>query len=839
MSTLVYVFLRQPPNVKYYREAHPYGPDAAGGFNNDLAVEIDPSQVAAFGKALAIVSGLARFIPDPGQPSTGTLVLRPIGLRDLSSVLGSPCSPVFVYRNLEKDSVRAQALKIIKNNVNVTDLTKKEPEAVADSFVAGNFVVSVFGGDELGRASTTGGRDGWARLGLEVVLAPGGLGFRGTGTADATDGWARLRELIDPLDLNRPSTRRLDPRALYAAVVLGAGSATLSTGDIGHAVFSVTTLRTLIEVRDEYDRPYADPIIINASDASTINAPPAPGARGTFVLKEIPPGGAAQSVNYDVAVPSRVVNLLPSGNTSSSTWTTRLTAPAHLALQAIFTDDDDNPANWFVANTDPLPRRTPNNKVTPIRDGVKHLDREREGLFRQYVEAMSFVRFSGDFVYLAGWELNDKFQLIERDPLSTVEELLKSIAHDGIDVQIRALLWKDIHGAFGEPAENKNRFPVARINGLSKGTGIAILDDETLNFGTHHQKFLVVNTRAGAIGFCGGLDIAEDRSDSPNHGAKGAFHDVHARVEGPAVNDIYQSFIDRWNDHPERIGPPLTVSPGLRPGATGSVYVQVARTYAPKKAYPFALKGSLTPLNALIRAIEKAKKFIYIEDQYLTPYPGDDLDDWETKDTVGVLKALTDALTRIDYLLILIPNYSDQPQSRFRRRIFIEGLLKASPEKVHVFYLKRTTHTKIAGEVATLGGCDTCSGGSLPLRREEIYIHSKVWIVDDIIAKIGSANCNRRSYTHDSEMDLIMVDGALDNGARAFARKFRKDLWAEHLGMPGFAALLEDHLHALTYWLNPRLPAHPRVAAYEHTSDAELPGLPRLPWDFIDPDGTK
>jgi phosphatidylserine/phosphatidylglycerophosphate/cardiolipin synthase-like enzyme len=419
---------------------------------------------------------------------------------------------------------------------------------------------------------------------------------------------------------------------------------------------------------------------------------------------------------------------------------------------------------------------------------------------------------------------------------------------------------------------------VKNIKNLPGGHGQAILDDETNTafpiYGSHHQKLLAINGNKGTFAFCGGVDINTDRRDSQNHGAFGAFHDVHAKVEGPAVGDIIQSFIDRWNHHPDvttqgNFPPiaPTTLLPVSKVSSPPSVFVQVARTYPQKKGYPFARNydsgstpGSLTPLTAFIRAINNAKKFIYIEDQYLTPYAGDATDTGTAGDTLGVLNALRNALTKaepIDYLLMVIPNYADESwlqklmgsassQARFRREQFIEALLAVLPEEkkndVHVFYLGRTRHPPAVlfehpnewahgpGELATEGGSDTSSGG--PGKREEIYVHSKVWIVDDVCAKIGSANCNRRSYTNDSEMDVVMVDGAVDNGARAFARRLRLQLWGEHLGVE--SALLEDHKLALKYWLRPQ-PPNSHVRVYEHTIDT---GLIHTHWDWVDPDGS-
>jgi phosphatidylserine/phosphatidylglycerophosphate/cardiolipin synthase-like enzyme len=73
-----------------------------------------------------------------------------------------------------------------------------------------------------------------------------------------------------------------------------------------------------------------------------------------------------------------------------------------------------------------------------------------------------------------------------------------------------------------------------------------------------------------------------------------------------------------------------------------------------------------------------------------------------------------------------------------------------------------------------------------------VYVHAKVAVVDDVWATIGSDNLNRRSWTHDSELSVAVLDAAHDgrepvdpaglgDGARCFARDLRLRLWREHL----------------------------------------------------------
>ncbi len=62
---------------------------------------------------------------------------------------------------------------------------------------------------------------------------------------------------------------------------------------------------------------------------------------------------------------------------------------------------------------------------------------------------------------------------------------------------------------------------------------------------------------------------------------------------------------------------------------------------------------------------------------------------------------------------------------------------------------------------------------------DSIYVHSKIMIVDDVFAIIGSANFTDRSmFERDEELGLAWIDHN-----NSTVRDFRTKLWSEHLDL--------------------------------------------------------
>lgn len=102
-----------------------------------------------------------------------------------------------------------------------------------------------------------------------------------------------------------------------------------------------------------------------------------------------------------------------------------------------------------------------------------------------------------------------------------------------------------------------------------------------------------------------------------------------------------------------------------------------------------------------------------------------------------------------------------------------------------------------------------------PLVTSQVYVHSKLMIIDDRIALVGSSNINDRSLlgSRDSEIAVVIEDKEFlessMNGQSWMAGKFssslRLSLWAEHLGLSaGEMEWIQDPVADRTYknlWL--------------------------------------
>ena len=242
------------------------------------------------------------------------------------------------------------------------------------------------------------------------------------------------------------------------------------------------------------------------------------------------------------------------------------------------------------------------------------------------------------------------------------------------------------------------RFEDLSVQVLNPMAGLLEPSDFIAGTGSYHQKFQVVRRRPDAhgnrvVGYLGGIDLNRNRLDTPGHHGRSyrppdsrsatptaaAFHDVHARLTGPAAADLALTFQRRWEfDITRQSDPPADQrSPAFSAPDPANVdevppqdarhLVQVCRTgFAPAAGgvpLPWSPQGEATIAEAIGHAIEQAREYIYLEDQYFTPQ-----DPYVT--------ALLDASVREPHLrlVIVVPTGSDQVFGDIRRRELFERL---------------------------------------------------------------------------------------------------------------------------------------------------------------------
>jgi len=339
-------------------------------------------------------------------------------------------------------------------------------------------------------------------------------------------------------------------------------------------------------------------------------------------------------------------------------------------------------------------------------------------------------------VHLTGWHVTPEFALTRDATPVTVRALLADVA---ARVPVRALIWA---GA-PLPVLRPWRGDMRRVRDqLTAATGIqCALDARERPMHCHHEKTIVIDDR---IAFVGGIDLTSfngDRWDTPDHRPRGAvgWHDVAARIAGPAVQDVAENFAMRWRAITGEVLPLVTP-----PSPAGDVELQVVRT-VPDGMYRQLPRGDFRILESYLRALRAAQRLIYIENQFL----------WSPE----ILTVLRDKLAR-------------PPTPDFRMVL----VLPAKPD---------SGGDDTRGQLGTLIQADGDQGRLLACtlyaigadKDWPVYIHAKVGIVDDAWMTIGSANLNEHSLFNDTEMNLVTHDARL-------VRQTRIRLWTEHLQRP-------------------------------------------------------
>ncbi len=375
------------------------------------------------------------------------------------------------------------------------------------------------------------------------------------------------------------------------------------------------------------------------------------------------------------------------------------------------------------------------------------------------------------YILMAGWQFESRFRLLR----GTDEEafggdsrflpFLTSLCEKNPDLHIYILAW-DFTFLF---SLNRQWFQKWIFETWGGHERIHFLDDDCHALGaSHHQKLVVID---GTLAFAGGMDLCAGRWDDRRHLGENpervdpsgqAFdpvHDVQAHVTGPAARALADLFTQRWL---AAGGTPLTLPP---PSGRPPAFDDALPIAIPRVALSRTRARTLLPPQDEIReirqlyqdAVAAAEKSIYIENQYFT--------------SGAVHRALLERLAdenrpKLQVVLVL-------PQ---RAHTLMEQASLAHLQKKLLDSLKKAA--KRGGHRLGLYSPVSGTGPS----EVQVYIHSKVLVVDDRFITVGSANTTNRSMGLDTELNLSW-EAAPDEGESIRSiREARLSLLAEHLG---------------------------------------------------------
>jgi phosphatidylserine/phosphatidylglycerophosphate/cardiolipin synthase-like enzyme len=344
--------------------------------------------------------------------------------------------------------------------------------------------------------------------------------------------------------------------------------------------------------------------------------------------------------------------------------------------------------------------------------------------------------------------------------------------------------FRDFYRKKFEEPELKKWFEEAALSGIDMSP-VKVRELKHRSFNITHAKVVIDRGKEAVLL---GSPFEQVYFDAPDHlissgrrgasASKGPIHDVSVSVRGPALKDFQGLFNSHWKftEPAETLPDPTTPGKISSPDAGEFLTtVQLALTLDRMFNGPDETDGEKGILEAYLRAIHFAKRFIYIENQYFH--------------NSTVIQALIDELTaKPNLVAILLLNIGpDMPfYLRWQRRGLarIVDALTAKYGKTNV-----QKHFRVFSSFSHTAG----AAGQKP-RLLDNYLHTKTAIVDNIWATVGSANLDGASIDSEdyfrsaldgdvrhTEANVVVCED--DLGPSAAVDALRRRLWAEHLGI--------------------------------------------------------
>jgi cardiolipin synthase A/B len=236
-----------------------------------------------------------------------------------------------------------------------------------------------------------------------------------------------------------------------------------------------------------------------------------------------------------------------------------------------------------------------------------------------------------------------------------------------------------------------------------------------------HRKIVVID---GKTGFTGGINIdstyasASTSRPGPKRGLKDGWRDTHVRIEGPAVAQLQQLFVESWKEAGGTTNPENKVADLAATQPAGNTLVTIVGNSS--ESDDRSLYGTY------LAAFRCASRRLWITHAYFAP--NEDL-----------LQAMTDAAQRGVDVRLIVPSFTDSTLVLNATQATYTRLLKSG---VKIYELK------------------------------DALLHAKSVVIDGTVTIVGSANLDMRSFLHNEEVNAVVIDR--DVGQR-MEQVFEKD----------------------------------------------------------------
>lgn len=289
-----------------------------------------------------------------------------------------------------------------------------------------------------------------------------------------------------------------------------------------------------------------------------------------------------------------------------------------------------------------------------------------------------------------------EYYVLKLDKLgSEIVDILQQKAEEGLEVKI-------LYDAVGSKTVHKSKFKKFQDAG---GQVEAFFQAKIplVNFrlnNRNHRKILVID---GMTGYVGGFNIGDEYLGLDEK--FGYWRDTHLRVKGDGVDALQLSFIHDWNSQSHR--EQLEFNDKYFPDNAkqgGDVPMQIALS-APSDNWHQIEFGYM-------KMIMNAKESIYMHSPYFIP-------------DKGYINALRIAAKAGVDVRLIIPN---------------------KPDHIFVYWATITSVAQLIRD------------GVKVYTYENGFIHSKMMIIDDEVASVGSSNMDIRSFELNFEINAFMYD---------------------------------------------------------------------------------